>query len=146
MFSALLLPIVMVCLPPACLEPDGSRTLGIVPPYHAAPEPPSWLRAASHALAVGCGRATRHYVYEAYADGDGWLVRYLHFPGADEAGAEAQQAFLFGADPVAEARRLEPDEIRFGSRKARWQGRAFVLVDRRDLMAPATRPPFLRRR
>jgi hypothetical protein len=129
-----------------CLEPDGSRTLGIVPPYHAEPAPPQWLRATSHALAVSCGGSTRHYVYEAYADGGGeWLVRYIHYPEGDEVTAEAQQAFVFSSDPLGEPRNLEPEEIRFERGNACWEGTAFILVDRRDLKIPTGRSPSQRR-
>jgi hypothetical protein len=124
----------------AALEPDGSRTLGIVPPYHAEPAPPPWLRGTSHSLAFLRSR-TRHYLYEAYWDGNGgWLVRYLKFPDRGEAVAEAEQAFLFCSDPLAAPRSLMPAEIQFGPRRARWEDLTFVLVDRRDLLKPATRP------
>jgi len=112
-------------------EPDGSRTLGVVPPFQGQPAPPRWLRAASHELAqVAC----RHYVYEAYGDSRGhWLVCYRSLPGAGE-GEEGPQAFLFGAD--AQGRRLICAEIRFSPKRAELQGAAYVLVDRRDLLKP----------
>lgn len=123
----------------AALEPDGSRPLGIVPPYQAQPSPPPWLRGLSHALAESLEPGTRHYVYEAYADGAGaWLVRYRRFPGAGEALAELQVALLFGSDPDGECRRLEADAIRFARREARWEAsgeaHTFTLVDHRDLV------------
>ena len=134
-------PPALVALSPfASAEPDGSRTLGIVPPYRAEPAPPRWLRAASHFLAAGAD-STRHYIYEAYADGqDGWLVRYLHLPDATEAPAELEQAFLFSSDPLGEPCTLLPGSIRFEKREALCLGRVFVLVDRRDLCAPTRFP------
>jgi len=113
-------------------EPDGSRTLGVVPPYRGEPVPPAWLRAASHHLVSS---HCRHYVYEAYADGGGgWLVRYQQLPEAGERVLECQQAFLFGSDPLAAPGVLRASEIQFESMNAEWQGRGFTLVDRRDLI------------
>ena len=121
-------------------EPDGSRTLGIVPPFRAEPAPPPWLRRVSHLLVPGPAH-TRHYIYEAYADGqDGWLVRYIHLPEGTEAPPAREEAFLFRGDPLEPPRRLKAGTIRFESRQARWQGRAFVLVDRRDLVCAPLSP------
>jgi hypothetical protein len=136
------LPVLFACcLPPAPPEPDGSRTLGIVPPYRAEPAPPCWLRSTSHQLASGAARNARHYIYEAYADGEGgWLVRYIQYPDALEAAAKTQLAFLFRSDPqgdpLGEPWTLRPAEIQFEFRHARWRGRGFLLVDRRDLIRP----------
>ena len=129
------LPLLIPCIAsPAPLEPDGSRTLGIVPPFRAEPAPPAWLRRASHLLAWGPAR-TRHYVYEVYADGGGrWLVRYVHLPDATEDPSERQQAFLFCSDPLCPPLELRPETIRFKGREARWRSKAFSLVDRRDLI------------
>jgi hypothetical protein len=149
MLALLVFPLMAGCCTlPAAPEPDGSRTLGIIPPFRGEPAPPDWLRAASHLLlARGAGYA-RHYLYEAYADGcGGWLVHYRQFPAAGEAVPETQLAFLFGSDalgePLGEPLALRTGEVRYESRNARWQGRAFVLVDRRDLVRPSKtrRPP-----
>lgn len=115
-------------------EPDGSRTVGVVPPFKAQPEPPGWLRASSHALAAV---DTRHYVYEVYAGPkDQWLVRYLMLPETGEAFREIEQAFLFGPDPLKKPRELQVSEIAFETRSATWKQTSFTLVDRRDLMKP----------
>jgi hypothetical protein len=137
MTRIVLISALAAALPGLALEPDGSRTLGIVPPYRAQPAPPDWLRGLSHALVDARGPVTRHYVYEAYGDGAGdWLVRYLRLPVAGEAPAETQSALLFGPDPLAEPRLLEADTVRFERRTARWEEHAFTLVDRRDLVRP----------
>jgi len=122
-------------LPPAAREPDGSRTLGVVPPFRGEPAPPDWLRPASHALAGAAGPLTRHYLYEAYADGcGGWLVRYLRYPGCGEPCVERQVALLFGSDPLGPPRRIPAEDLRFRPGHASWESRGFVLVDRRDLV------------
>ena len=138
MLISLFLPALIGCLPPpAPPEPDGSRTLGIVPPYHAEPAPPEWLRKASNFLIESRSPNPRHYLYEAYGDGCGdWLVRYLRFPGSGEAVDEVQQVFFYTSDPLAEPRVLSTVEITFGARRARWEGLSFVLVDKRDLLRP----------
>jgi hypothetical protein len=141
MTRLLIIPALAVIAPglPA-LEPDGSRPLGIVPPYRAQPSPPDWLRGLSHALVEARGPGTRHYLYEAYGDGAGaWLVRYRRLPAAGEVPAELQAAFLFGADALAEPRLLDPDGIRFERTAACWEERSFTLVDRRDLLKPRAR-------
>jgi hypothetical protein len=129
--------------PPAG-EPDGSRTLGIVPPFHGQPNPPRWLRHASHALVVAGAPNTRHYLYQAYADGGGhWLVRYVRYPDGSETCAETRVAFLFGADPLDPQdppRRIAEASLSVRTRRVEWEGRSFVLVDQRDLLSrPATR-------
>lgn len=138
MLTFLLIPALLGCCASGpAPEPDGSRTLGIVPPFRGQPAPPRWLRGTSHAVAAAGGSNTRHYLYEAYGDGHGgWLVRYLHYPDANEPVAEAEQDFLFSSDPLGKPRNLQPAEIQFEPRNARWQGRAFTLVDRRDLVRP----------
>jgi len=118
-------------------EPDGSRTIGIVPPYKGSPAPPDWLRAASHAHAAV---DTRHYLYEVYAQAGGsdaqWLVRYVMLPEDNEAYREIEQVFLYGPDSKKKPKELKPAELAYEPRSATWKGRAFVLVDRRDLMRP----------
>ena len=120
--------------PPPVGEPDGSRTLGIVPPFSGQPAPPEWLRARSHALAaVDC----RHYIYEAYAGPKGrWLVRYLLLPESDEAFRKIEQAFLFGSDPLKTPQELKLRDLNFANRTATWKKLTFTLVDHRDLMKP----------
>jgi len=116
-------------------EPDGSRTLGIVPPFRGEPAPPAWLRADSHALAAALGPLTRHYVYEAYGDGcGGWLVRYLSYPGCGEPCGEPQVALLFGPDRLEPPRRIHAGDLQVEARRAWWESRLFVLVDHRDLV------------
>jgi hypothetical protein len=112
-------------------EPDGSRSIGIVPPFRGEPAPPAWLRTRSQA----CARAlTRHYIYEAYAGPQGkWLVRYLLLPEEDEGSREIEQAFLFSAEEEPKPLLLNPSEVQAGSRTAKWKQLAFRLVDRRDL-------------
>ena len=134
MLPPLPLPVLIGCCTPAPPEPDGSRTLGVVPPYHGEPAPPEWLRRSSHLVAACSGQLARHYLYEAYGDGGSWLVRYVQFPGDGETVVAAQLAFLFSSDPLEPPRTLRPAEIRFEPRNARWQGRGFVLADRRDLI------------
>jgi hypothetical protein len=136
MMTSLLLAALMVLQPqtPVTPEPDGSRTVGIVPPFRGEPAPPTWLRATSHArAAVDC----RHYLYEAYAGPEGrWLVRYVMFPEAEEAFREIEQAFLFGPTASSKPQVLKPSEVTFEGNAAAWKGKAFTLVDRRDLMKP----------
>lgn len=140
MTRTLLIPALAAALPGLALEPDGSRPVGIVPPYHGQPAPPDWLRGLSHALVEARGPVTRHYLYEAYGDGAGaWLVRYRRLPAAGEAPGEPQAALLFGSDPLAEPRLLEASAVRFERRAARCGDRPFILVDRRDLMRPRAR-------
>ncbi len=120
--------------PPPLGEPDGSRTIGIVPPFKAEPAPPEWLRTTSHGLA---SVDTRHYIYEVYAGPKNqWLVRYLMLPESDEAFREIEQAFLFGPDARKKPLELKPSELTFEPRSVAWKKTPFVLVDRRDLMKP----------
>jgi hypothetical protein len=122
----------------ASAEPDGSRTVGVVPPYQAQPAPPSWLRGASHCLAVVRSPHARHYVYEAYGDSRGqWLVRYLELPAAGERVGLIQQVFLFGSDPLQPPELPGAKDVQFRLREARCGGREFRLVDRRDLLLRA---------
>ena len=115
-------------------EPDGSRTIGIVPPFSGEPAPPKWLRGASHRLARV---DARHYVYEVYADAKGhWLVRYLMLPESDEAVRKTEQAFLFGSDPRKTPRELKHCDLTLEARSITWKHQTFTLVDRRDLMKP----------
>lgn len=115
-------------------EPDGSRTLGIVPPFRGEPAPPAWLRARSHAVAAV---RTRHYIYEAYAGPGGrWLVRYLLLPEEGEPSRDLERAYLFGSDEKKRPARLKASELRAQGRGAAWKGLDFTLVDRRDLMRP----------
>lgn len=121
-------------IPPGSGEPDGSRTLGIVPPYTTEPAPPKWLRATSHALAA---LDTRHYIYEAYAGPKGqWVVRYLMLPESDEAFREIEQAFLFSSDPKKKPEELKLSDLLFDTRSLTFKKITFTLVDRRDLMKP----------
>lgn len=134
-FLTLLMTIPTVA--PPVPEPDGSRTIGIVPPYKGDPVPPEWLRAASHAHAAV---DTRHYLYEVYAPSAGsdeqWLVRYVMLPEDNEAYREIEQVFLYGSDIRRKPREIKPAEVQYDPRSAAWKGRAYVLVDRRDLMKP----------
>lgn len=115
-------------------EPDGSRTLGVVPPFRAEPAPPDWLRSKSHASAWV---DTRHYLYEAYAGPEGqWLVRYVMLPEGDEAFREIEQTFLFTSDARRKPFTLKAGEVQFEPRGAMWKKQGFVLVDRRDLLRP----------
>jgi hypothetical protein len=114
------------------IEPDGSRTIGIVPPFQAEPLPPVWLRAKSHACA---SVDTRHYLYEAYAGPEGqWLVRYVMLPEGEEAFREIEQAFLFRSEEKIKPVAIKPSELEIEPRSAKWKKLAFKLVDRRDLM------------
>lgn len=136
MMTSLLLAALMVLQSqtPAAPEPDGSRTVGIVPPFRGEPAPPDWLRPTSHALAaVDC----QHYLYEAYAGpGGAWLVRYVMLPEADEAFREIEQVLLFGPTASRKPQLLKNTEVTFEAKAASWRGKAFTLVDRRDLMKP----------
>ena len=115
-------------------EPDGSRTIGIVPPFRGEPAPPAWLRARSHQCAWV---DTRHYLYEAYAGPEGqWLVRYILLPDGNEAFREIEQAFLFQSDEKKKPVRLNCAEVQVEPRSAKWKKLEFILVDRRDLMKP----------
>ena len=114
-------------------EPDGSRTVGVVPPFHGAPEPPAWLRATSHAMAAP---HCRHYVYEAYGDALGdWLVRYQSLPEKSEGSWETEQDFLFTTE-IKKPEELRATEIHFHAEAAYYSGKTFILVERRDLMRP----------
>lgn len=136
MLNALLLATLMSLQPPAAapVEPDQSRTIGIVPPFKGEPAPPAWLRTESHAVAaVDC----QHYLYEAYAGPGGtWLARYVMLPEANEAFRDIEQVFLFGPEPGKKPRRIPPAEVACEAWTATWKGQAFKLVDRRDLMRP----------
>ena len=115
---------------PPAPEPDGSRTVGVVPPFRGEPAPPAWLRPASHALAApDC----RHYVYEAYAEAGGaWLVRYLNLPAEAEVSRLREQIFLYAAGGQAQA--LAACDVQCRAHVAVYAQRTFVLVDRRDLV------------
>lgn len=118
-------------LPPA--EPDGSRRVGGLRPVRPAQPPPGWLREASHgAAAVDC----RHYMYEAYALEGRYLARYVMLPEGNEAYREIEQVFLIEADPRRKPTALQASEVQFDPESARWQGRTWTLVDRRELMKP----------
>jgi hypothetical protein len=114
-------------------EPDGSRTVGVVPPFQATPPPPVWLRATSHDLAaLDC----RHYGYEAYGDErGGWLVRYVNFPETGEAFREIEQVFLFPPNG-GKALEVKLTEVRFEPMGAILRGRSYPPADRRDLLKP----------
>ena len=113
-------------------EPDGSRALGVVPPFHGHPAPPDWLRATSHALAAP---HCRHYLYEAYAEAGGaWLVRYVAYPEADEPDAVREQLLLFPPGQRTPAEALAPVEVHCHALTAVWHARTFTLADRRDLL------------
>jgi len=134
MLPMVVISVIMPCAPclPPSPEPDGSRTLGVVPPFHGRPEPPEWLRATSHALVV---LHCRHYLYEAYGDGAGaWLVRYVAFPGEGEAAEAREQVLLFPPERGAPPATLAPGEVRCRALTAVWGTRTYVLVDRRDLL------------
>ena len=130
---ALLLSSLPVALP-GVQEPDGSHTVGVVPPFHGEPAPPGWLRKASHAAAdPDC----RHYVYEAYAGKDHWLVRYVMLPEGDEAFRDLEQVFLYPRSAKGDGPRkptlIPPSDVTVEPSDARWKGEVFRLVDRRDL-------------
>ena len=134
MFPLLFCLLVSAQDPQIAGEPDGSRTVGIVPPYRGLPAPPDCLRAVSHAQAEV---DTRHYLYEAYSgSGDQWLVRYVMLPEGNEAYRDIEQVFIFGPDPKKKPKSLKPDEVQYEPRSATWKDRSFVLVDRRDLVKP----------
>ena len=131
---ALLLSSLPVALP-GVQEPDGSHTVGVVPPFHGEPAPPGWLRKASHAAAdPDC----RHYVYEAYAGKDHWLVRYVMLPEGDEAFRDLEQVFLYPRSAKEDGPRkpmlIPPSDVTVEPSDVRWKGEVFKLVDRRDLM------------
>ena len=130
---ALLLSSLPVALP-GVQEPDGSHTVGVVPPFHGEPAPPAWLRKVSHAAAdPDC----RHYVYEAYAGRDHWLVRYVMLPEGDEAFRDLEQVFLYPRSAKEDGPRKPRDPALRRDRRAlrrALEGEVFRLVDRRDLM------------
>ncbi|WP_243304728.1 hypothetical protein [Geothrix oryzisoli] len=117
---------------PPPLEPAGVHASGAIPPFQGEPAPPAWVRLDSHVLAdPDC----RHYGYEVYAGDTQWLVRYVMFPEAREEFREIEQVFLFPmqkgkgkVEPVA------PADLQIEPLAARWKGRVFKLVDRRDLI------------
>lgn len=117
---------------PSLGEPDGSRTIGVVPPFHATPTPPDWVRIRSSSLAIlDC----KHYLYEAYADAKGaWLVRYLSFPEEGESYRELEQVFLYTSE--TKVKTLQITTVRYEPTAALYHGQTFKLVDRRDLMRP----------
>ena len=134
-----MLNVVMVCLlalvpgeaqPP--LEPTGVRPSGAIPAFQGEPAPPAWLRLDSHVLAdPDC----RHYGYEVYAGDTQWLVRYVMFPEEREEFREIEQVFLFPKEKGrAKVERILPAELQIEPQAARWKGRVFRLVDRRDLI------------
>jgi hypothetical protein len=131
----LLLTSLLVLVPgdaPAPLEPAGVRASGAIPAFRTEPAPPDWLRLDSHRLAdPDC----RHYGYEVYASDTQWLVRYVMFPEDREEFREIEQVFLYPREkgrskpaPVA------PADLQIEPFAARWKGRQFRLVDRRDLL------------
>lgn len=139
--SAFLLPALLLSFPAGAREePDGSRPVGVVPPFHAEPAPPDWLRAKSHAAALV---DTRHYLYEVYGATDAedprrsqWIVRYVMLPEGNEAFRELEQVFLFDGNPKHKPKVLKPDEISIDPKAATWKQAKYKLVDRRDLMLP----------
>lgn len=121
-------------------EPDGSRAIGVVPPFHGEPAPPAWLRPASHAVAMV---DTRHYLYEVYGATDAedprisqWIVRYVMLPEGNEAFRELEQVFLFDGNPKHKPKDLKPSELMIEPKDATWKKAKYKLVDRRDLMLP----------
>ncbi len=121
-------------------EPDGSRPIGVVPPFHGEPAPPAWLRTMSHAVAMV---DTRHYLYEVYGttaandpQTSQWIVRYVMLPEGNEAFRELEQVFLFDGNPKHKPKDLKPSEINVEPKDATWKQVRFKLVDRRDLMLP----------
>ena len=117
---------------PPPLEPAGVRVSGTIPTFQAEPAPPSWLRLESHILAdPDC----RHYGYEVYAGEAHWLVRYVMFPEDREGFREIEQVFLYSMTKgKAKVESIVPAELQIDSLTARWKGRTFRLVDRRDLI------------
>ena len=133
MLPLLLLPALLATAHPVEPEPDGSRHIGATPPFRSAPGSPDWLRGASHAVAdVDC----RHYMYEVYALEGQYLARYVMLPEGQEAFREIEQVFLFTSDPKRKPKEIKPSEIQFEPRDAQWKGKAWLLVDRRELMKP----------
>ena len=128
--SALLFALLL----PAPEEPDGARFAGPLPAYLGQPVPPSWLRAAAHARA---GPLTRHYIYEAYAaTGELWLVRLVRFPAEGEELRDLETLLFFTGDPARSPVQLRAQDVKFEIQSARAKGKAFLLVDRRDLQKP----------
>ncbi len=117
---------------PPPLEPVGVRVSGAIPTFQAEPMPPSWLRLDSHALAdPDC----RHYGYEVYAGDPQWLVRYVMFPEDREGFREIEQVFLYPMEKgKSKVVAIAPAELQIDALAARWKGRIFRLVDRRDLL------------
>lgn len=116
----------------APLEPAGVRVSGAIPVFQADPAPPAWLRLESHLLVdPDC----RHYGYEVYAGGTQWLVRYVMFPEEGEGFREIEQVFLYPMEKgKAKVLSIAPAELQIDTLAARWKGRIFRLVDRRDLI------------
>lgn len=114
-------------------EPDGSRRVGNAQAPAATTAAPAWLRAASHTVAsVDC----QHYLYEVYAFDGQFLARYVMLPEGQEAYREIEQVFLFTTDPKRKPRELKPAELQFDPQAALWKGKAWLLVDRRELLKP----------
>ena len=113
-------------------EPPAVRASGTIPPFTGDPAPPAWVRLESHALAdPDC----RHYAYEVYAGDTQWLVRYVMFPEEREEFREIEQVFLFPkVKGKGKVERVAPAELQIEPLAARWKGRVFRLVDRRDLI------------
>lgn len=134
-----LLPLFLLSAPAQAKgEPDGSRSTGVVPPFVGSPAPPSWLRSASHAVALV---DTRHYLYEVYGSTEGddprasqWIVRYVMLPEGNEAFRELEQIFLFDGNPKHKPKELKPSELLVEPQDATWKKVKYKLVDRRDLM------------
>ena len=119
-------------------EPDGSRSTGVLSSFIGEPAPPTWLRAASHAVAFV---DTRHYLYEVYGAADAvdprdaqWIVRYIMLPEGNEAFREIEQVFLFDGNPKHKPKDLKPSELLVEPQEATWKKVKYKLVDRRDLM------------
>lgn len=114
-------------------EPDGSRTLGIVPPFKAEPAPPPWLRPTSHAHARP---DTRHYVYEAYAGEKRWLVRYLMLPEEGERPRTLELVMAYKPKGREKGIAVPLSEVEIKGRAVHWKGEVYRLVDKRDLLKP----------
>jgi hypothetical protein len=116
----------------APVEPSGVHLSGQVKPFRGLPFPPDWVRLDSQILAdPDC----HHYVYEVYVGKDQWLVRYVMLPEVGEGFRDAEQMFLYPmAHGQEKPKMIAPVEVQIGVTEATWNGMAFRLVDRRDLM------------
>jgi hypothetical protein len=128
--------LILVCMFPTeaapSLEPAGVRLSGAIPWFQTKPAAPAWLRIESHTLAdPDC----RHYTYEVYAGDTQWLVRYVMFPEEREEFREIEQVFYYPREKGrVKGVRVPPAEVQIEPQAARWKGRSFQLVDRRDLI------------